>query len=603
MLQIYIYGKAESGFLDMDEGTILNMENYTPLFDEDLSSGEFSLPIDFPWTEKNRRLFGFAERMQNWDDIVPYWVIDVYDRGFPELMHAKLTLLEKSGDLGFNRGSFSASISGNKGLFGTSIKNKTLRNIPMGDEITWTGKDSRSFATDHAKGIYPQYDMIMFAPVVNENFFDTNKNYNGEFLANDTLNNIVKTGNGVNAWKFARPTSANEAIATIAGDVEHIDYRTVPFFKFQYVLAKAFEAGGITAKCDIISNPNFADLYLFNNVAIDFMSTATYADYTTSITPSSHMPDISLVDFFHSVFLFFNLYPIFTSNNSIEVHYRDKVFGQNNVLDISSRCTPFFSATYADAADNNGYEVAYTWDPADDYINDRVKEIKETDIVATVATLPLLGTLDIGRGFTTDDIAFVVAENMYYKVANATLDPVLWDAYAEKLNSYKIGSGDRSVEIGMATLCNYVRFDEDRGLYVRDNKLCTRQPGTYINNKYVTVKNDFSLRLFYITKRLVDTNLIPVSTNHNVMPDGVTIAPLSLALTGTDGIVNTLHKKWQGLKSATSTIQVTVLADARLMKELEDTNTVKVNNVQYLVSKVERSIPLGHTISMEIIPI
>jgi len=603
MLQIFIYGKNENGFLDMQEGTILDMENYTPLFDEDLSAGEFSLPVDLPWTEKNRRLLGFAERMQNWDDIIPYWVVDVYDKGFPELVHAKITLLEKSGDFGFNRGSFSASISGNKGLFGTSIKNKTLRNIPMGDTITWSGKDSRSFATDHAKGMYPQHDMIMFAPLVNENFFDTNKNYNGEFLVNDTLNNVVKTGNGVNAWKFARPTSANEAIATIAGDVEHIDYRTVPFFKFQYVLAKAFEAGGITAKCDIISNPNYADIFLFNNVAIDFMSTATYADYNTSIIPSNHMPDMSLVDFFRSVFSFFNLFPVFTSKNSIEVYYREQVFINRKVLDITARCNPFFSGTYADAADNNGYKMEYTWDGADDYINDRVKEIDEADVVATVATLPLLGTLNIGRSFTTDDIAYVVAENMYYKVANATLDPVLWDAYAEKLNAYTTGTGDRSVEVGMGTLCNYVKFDEDRGLYVRDHKLCTRQAGTYINNKYVTVKNDFSLRIFYITKRLVNTNLIPISTNHNVMPDGVTIAPVSLALTGADGIAAKFHQKWQALKSATSVIQVTVLADARLMKELEDNNTIKIDNVLYLVSKIERSIPLANTINMELIPI
>ena len=175
MLQILIYGKTATDYLDMMPGTVLNMENFTPLFDEDLSAGEFSLPVEFPWTEKNRRLLGFAERIQNFDDLQPYWVCDVYDNGFPELVQAKITLLEKSGDFGFSRGSFNASISGNKGLFGTAIKNKTLRNIPLGDDITWAAIESRQFATDVMAGLYPQYSHIAFAPLVNENFFDQNK--------------------------------------------------------------------------------------------------------------------------------------------------------------------------------------------------------------------------------------------------------------------------------------------------------------------------------------------------------------------------------------------------------------------------------------------
>ena len=603
MLEIYFYGKTEKGFLDLRPGTSLDMENFTPLFDEDLTAGEFSLPIDIEWTEKNRRLMGFAERLQNFDDLQPYWMVDVYNNGFPELVHAKLTVLEKSGDLGFVRGSFNASISGNKGLFGSSIKNKTLRNIDLGADITWAGDESRQFAQDLMNGLYPQYSFIGFAPVVNENFFDQNKNYNGEFLAEDTLNNIVHMGTGTSNWVFGRPTSADATVPTIAGDEEHIDYRTVPFFKFQWVLARAFEAAGYTAQCDIITNPAFADMYMFNNVALEFYTMAVYADYNRKIIPANHMPDIALVDFFRMVFSAFNLYPVFSGNNNIDVYYRHQVFTNRQVADVTGRCAPFFSAVYKDASESNGYALDYEWESGDDYYTDRVKEIDEAAVCASVTTIPELATLDIGRPLTTDDIVFVTAENMYYKCANALSIPTLWDAWSERLQAYKTGNGERSVSIGVSTLCNYVGFDETDALYVRKPKLATRQMGSYWNNKFVQIKNDFGLRLFYITKQLVDTNLVPVSFNHSTDPAGTIIATYSLALQGSSGLAANFHKNWQDAQSSKSAIKITMNADAKLMKDMEDNNTLQINNVLYLVSKIERSIPLGRTITVDMLPL
>jgi hypothetical protein len=602
MLQIYVHGEMESGFLELFPGTVLDMEELTDIFDEDITTGEFSLPLSFPWTEKNRRLLKFAERIENFSSRKNYWEIDAYDDGYPELIRGKLTLLEKSGSFNYTRGSFEASISGNKGLFGSTIKNKKLRDLVLGGIINWTVLDSRVFASYVMKGLFPQYNYIGFAPVAIENFFDKGKNYNDEFLVKDTVNYIVPYPGGDDSWEFARPSSADETVITAPGQPEYIDFRTIPFFNFTYVLKKAFEEIGYSVSGEILDSPTFKDLHIFNTTAIEFYSAVAYMDYTRRITPADHIPDMLLSDFFRAVFSFFNIYPVFDKTH-VYLKYRKKIFTDRVILNITKRCNPNFSSTYKEATDDTGYSLEYTWDEKDDYRSDRIKDISTKTLVATVSTLPNLGTLDIGRPFTTDDIVYVEAENMYYNVANAAVIPILWDAWSEGMDSYKKGNGGRSVPLGLGTLCTYVEFIEADALYLRRNRVGCRQIGSYFTNKYVKVRNEFSLRLFYISKQMVDGRNIPVSFNNNTAPAGNEIAPFSLALDGPKGMAKNFHENWQDLQEVNDIVKVTVEADKKFMAELSQANTIEIDNVLFIPQKIESQLPLQGTIDMEIIPL
>ncbi|MFC4261903.1 hypothetical protein ACFOWM_03370 [Ferruginibacter yonginensis] len=601
MLQLFLRSERESGWLDLLPGTVLDMERTNNLFDEDLTSGEFSIPIDMPWTDNNRRKLGFIERLGNVITQSNYFTIDVFDSGYPELQFAKLTITEKDGKLDYTKGTFKASISGNKGLFGSKIKNKKLRDLSLGGTITFNS-DCRDFATDHAKGLYPQYDYIGFAPVGIESFFDTSKSYNNEFLVKDTVNYIVSTGAGLNDWQFGRPKSSNPNQVATSGTAEYIDYRTIPFFKLKYVFEQACAAVGYSIAGDVLDNPSWNDLFIFNTTAIEFYSVVAHADYTRKIFPADHVPDITVAEFLKAICSFFNLEANF-SNNQILLSYRQQVFTNRRVIDISSRCAATFKAIYQDETDKTGFTLDYEWDANDDYRNDRVKDINTKTMVGTVSTFPNLATLNIGRSFTTDDIAFVESENMYYNVANATTTPIKWDAWSERLGEYKQGEGGDSYKIGMSTLCSYVALDPANALYIRRPYLGCRQNGSYYNNKYQKIKKDFSLRIFFIKKQVINGNEVPMSMNHTTTNNGVRLNNFSLVLEGNDGLLKRNHQQWIEAKQKKQSVTVPVLADKQFLKALNNSNTVQLNNVLFLHEKTEDTIPLQSTVNLLLRPL
>ena len=112
--------------------------------------------------------------------------------------------------------------------------------------------------------------------------------YTTEFLIRDTVNDIVLKliSPGVYDIVFDRvdPTNSNAVIAP--GLLQHIDYRTIPFFKLQYVFRKCFEEFGYTVSGDWIDDIDFAKLYLFNNFSLDIYSLTTYTDYNNMIIKS-----------------------------------------------------------------------------------------------------------------------------------------------------------------------------------------------------------------------------------------------------------------------------------------------------------------------------
>lgn len=594
MLQIYLFGPSEEGFLDIDPDTSLQMESLTEIFaDEEENAGDFSLPVDFPWTENNRRKFGFTERLENFGTKEDSWRCIVYDSGFPELPNAKLTMLEKSGNFSYSRGKFSASISGNKGLFGSAIKNKNLRDLALGGAIRYT-TSSRQFAENVMKGVFPSYAYLAFAPVAIEKFIDDGRpDYSGEFLAKDTVNTVVNSGGGADDWSFANPAGANA-----------YDYRTIPFFKLKYVLRKIFEESGYTLSGAFIDEAGFDDLVIFNNYSLEYYDPATGTDYNRNLVPANHMPNLPVADFLSGFFSFFNLYPDFTgATNDIKLYYKKASLTDKRILSLNDICSNEFSAAYQEQGAADGYKINYVWDSNDQYYSDRVKEdiAKDKTITGTVATFGALEAYNIGRSLTTDDLVYVEAENMYYQVADATSTPKKWDAHAERLNGYKTGAGETSVDVNMSTLCSYVEFVPADGLYERRNYVGCRQGGSYVNNKGVRVLNDFGPRIFYIKRLPVGGSNIPVSFNQNRDAGNGRIVPYSLAWQGSDGLALNFHRVWQSMRLNAEIVKTSVKGSRKALNDLAVNNCCEINNVLFLPYKIERDIPMKGSIEISLI--
>jgi len=600
LLSIYVYGPIINGWMDVAPDISLEIEEFAEAFDEDLSIGTYSLPGDFPWTDHNRLLLGYGERLENFNTSNRRFKCDVYDNGFPQMQGAQLTILEKKGNLSYSRGTFTASISGSKGLFGSAIKNKKLKDLYLGGPIIWTGMDSREFAKNVMINSFPQYDYFSFAPVAIENFIDKDRpDYDNEFLARDTVNNVMVTGIGINDYVFGRPQSAAPTVPAVSGTPEYLDFRTVPFFKLKYVLRKVFEENGFTVTGAIVDSTDFDHLHIFNNFGIEYYITSSYLDINKIITPANHMPDIYIKDFLAGIFGLFNIFPSFVNPGEVKLVFRDSIFTAKKIFSISNICSPEFISTITQEESKGGFKLNYTWDSKDDYYSERVKDLTGKTLVATVAKKSDLDTLVIGRALTTDDIAYVEADNMFYAVANATSIPILWDAFAEDLPSYSVGGEERNIDINVSPLCTYVEFDAGDALYEKRNKVGTRQPGSYRNNRGALVLNDFSLRLFYINSNNIDGSGVvqPYSYNHNRDKDNNVIEPYTLAFKGTFGIAQKFHLRWQEAKENQEIVKIDIAADTAVMEQIKACNTIELNNILLLPYKLEKTMPLKNQVS------
>lgn len=623
MLQIYLYGATEQGFLDLPKGAKLDMEGLADAFDNDLSTGDFSFPLDVEWTDNNRRKFGFAERLENANNNITYWKVDCLDDDWPEIVSGQLTILEKIGKFSYKRGKFSVTITATKGLFGSLIYNKKMSSLQLGGTIAWPTVESRAFATDVMKGLYPQYPFLAFAPVAIENYFDKNRpDYANEFLVKDTVNNIVITGSGADDWQFARPQSSSPSTPTVIGNAEHSDYRTVPFFQLKWLLKKVFEEFGFTLAGDIINDTDFDDVFLFNNYSLEQYQ--QHQDFNRNINPVNHVPNtpnstyMLISDFLKNALSFFNAYIIFDgANNLVTVRYRNRNITEKNALPITEAVIDEFDSTIDTNNQNKGYKLAFGWDSNDGYHGDRVKEVTlkqnnetwvgEKILLATVATFADLATLSItGVTLTTDYCVFVVADNIYYSVADATSTPIKWDAYAEALHDYekrnaKNEDPGRTITLGMAPLCSYVELNNTTGLYEKKPFVATRGIGSYATAKGVRVNTTFGLSVFYIKKQVINGNNIPTSFTHNRDAANNLLEKYSLSFHGTDGLA-TLHTKWQDVQEKAETVKTSMTIDKEMWQKIQQATQVEIDGVLYLVQKNERTIPQLDPMVIYLIP-
>jgi hypothetical protein len=632
-LQIYVYGPQEEGFIDLPVGTVLELEEMANAFDDNFHIGVFSLPITIPWTPYNRRLLGFVETIQNNNEKAFYFKCHVYNDGFPEMLNAKMTLLEKAGNFKYTKGSFNFSIAGTKGLFGSLIQNKKLKDLVLSGPITYT-TESRVFATAVMKGSFPQYPFLKFAPVAIENFFNTNRpDYDADkdFLFKDTVNNILLTGSTVNDWSFGRPTTVSDSDPTLTNTLttpgdnhalyRHSDVRTVPFFSLKYVFKKVFEENGYTVSGAFIDDAAWDDLVLFNNNALENYANA-YFDGNRVIIPGNHVPpDMYVFGFLQGIFSLFKIYPVFDETNNVKLYYKVNDFVNKRIAPLTDKCTGEFDSTISDSnnydsnnpSNNaNGYKLNYNWDSYDSYQGDRIKDITinkydgttwigDKQLSTTVATFAALQTLTIP--LTTDTIVFVENENMYYQCANATTIPTKWDCWAENLSAYTKGTGAKSIDIPISTLCTYVKLNDLTALIEKQLYCGCRQLGSYKNDKGVQVVNPYGLRVFFIRNIQVGGVSIPTSTNFNKLSSGAKVSPYSLAWRGADGLAENFHKLWEEMQIQIEILKTEIIADTKTITEMDAANIYEINGIQFLPYKRERQIPCKVPVTQYLIPI
>jgi hypothetical protein len=262
-----------------------------------------------------------------------------------------------------------------------------------------------------------------------------------EFLVLDTANNLIVTGSGIDDWVFGRPDPGGPGAIILPGHDGYTDYRTIPFFKMKFVLRKVFEEFGFSLIGDWMLNTDFDDVVLFNNYAIENYDAAAFIDLNRTILPQNHMPDMLISDWLKAMFSFFNIFPRFLSGNAVQIVARKDKLKSKKIASLNNVATSEFSSAYntEESSDttSSGYKLNFNWDSNDGMFGDKVKDITDKNLIATVTTFSALSDID-NSGRTINDIAFVTADNMYYQVADATVMPMKWDAYSEKLDALSV---------------------------------------------------------------------------------------------------------------------------------------------------------------------
>ena len=418
------------------------------------------------------------------------------------------------------------------------------------------------------------------------------------------------------------------------GDTQHDDFRTVPFLQAKFVLKKVFEEFGYTITGDFLTSTDFDDLFLFNQYGIEKYAPTIFQDFNRKITPANHVPPIFIIDFLKGFFDFFNLFPSF-NGTAVTLYNRNSEIKNRRVASMNNVCGNHFDSTYqtTDTKNNDGtdigYQLQYTWDSADQYYSDRVKDlstINDKKFIGTVQTIAQLPGLNIGRQLTTADICFCEADNLYYCVADATTTVIKWDVYSEELTAYITGDGTRTIACACSTLATYVEVNTTTGLMEKQPYLGTGQQGSYINNKGILVNNPFdrktgalpssaltengvsttplyNLRLFFIRKTLVKNVLVPFTTNFNRDDNNQVVAPYSLAWKGVDGLAAKQHKTWQDMRQNMEIVKTTYMADQKLMATLANANCHEIDGVLFIPYKIEKTIPMKKIITVSVVPL
>lgn len=603
MISIKVYdsnGAAQE--LDLSPDTNIDLEYLFPAFDDKLEGSDFSLPFKIPFTDRNRALLGYAEHLNTDAAGIPeQWRCDVYDDRVLYAQDAKLKLLNHSGRFDNKDGSYNFNVSGIKGFFGTRAKGKSMKDLLLDGVINWdAAMDSREFAKDLMDGNQPQYeDRIRFAPVHMADFFDNSRNdYLGEYIYNEIVNTVVLDVAFNDGWIFGRPKPTMPTQVIAKGDPEYADYRTVPFYKLLYVVRKIFSEHGFTAEGNFFDYPDFDKLMIFNNFAIERYDFPFTYDVNTQIIPGNHMPDMSVTDFLAAIQNTCNLKIIFRSGFKVFLNFKEETIIAANVKDFSNKVDLFFESAQRNPAYFGGQALRWKWDGNDSYRNDKVKEIKDLNVIADVETFGDIAGLALPSPAITDYI-YVAAENYYYNW-NPTLS--IWEPFSENQLDYEDGRMEVEYAPPLSPLCQYYGYDVPSNNILNKDMVGTRMLGSYINGAREQITNPFELRLFYIDQYSAGTYTdLPISFSHNYDTNGTKRVEVSLSWLAIDGLYNKFWKKWLAMLKNSFELQAKAHFEISDLTSLQESDILRIAQNSFLIKKHTLALPISEPSSVSLV--
>lgn len=575
MIQIYIVKEgSQKEYLDLPENFQINLEALNPAFNKMLDSGDFSLPINVNWTAHNKKILGNPERLeQALESGEVYWECGLVAEGLPVYTKAKLTLLSVDGDFAFRDGQYELVITCPESYFGSQIKGVYLTNLHYGGAIHYDSA-SRSFAENVMKGLYPAVSNILsFAPIFNSKFIDTSRaDYDDEELWADTLNYVFKIPASA-LWTFNTPSAADPTIFALPGDANYIKYRTVPYFKLNFILVEIFKAFGYTLEGDFFRAEQFRNIHIDNNQALENYKLKT-SDEARSIYPRLHVPEVEIAEFLQNFLLTFNCQLTFRGNVA-SINFVKKTSGKN-CIDLTEHIINKYKSSPSEEA-REGIRLAYEFPSEDEAVSDHIKDVDKSRVRGHFASYAAASSYSYSPAIKNGELVFCYDTNYWFEWSTATNKFIF---YSEGFQPREFGEKGIAYEPKFTPLLQAVGVDDSDNLYWL-NILASQVPGSYFNFRKQWVKNEFPMRFFFVGKRDEGAYLnVPYSSNIQNW--------FSLSYSAENSVYTLCWKSWIAFLLKSRAVTVSAFIPAHISNAQLFERGVKILSYQFMVKKIDR---------------
>lgn len=597
MIEILINNTA----LDLSAGAATNFQQNSPFFDASQIQGEYSLPIDLPFTEKNIRLLGFVSELavsggvRNIPNVV--WAED----GIP--MYQGTLIIESvqvgAGGVG---GTISAYFVCGISAFWQLIKDMKMRDIDMGSDFNF--KDWAAFSAAISASYTATSDTCDYAfpPILNDKAGGaTNPDWG--WMNGIKLVPIV-AGKSSKA-QISEDNSIHIAIILPGGNPARVFTNTlVPMPYLVVVMKNLFKTLGYSLTGDMLNDPDFKKIILPNFQTVSQFVSAVRA---YSFNLKNHLPDMSIGDFILSLRNKFGIgFQFDTAQRTCRLIDLNNILKDGLRIDLSTKVNPSSKKNFTDA--QKIFSFTQVFDE-----NDTAIETPDFSKVNYKGEINNMLVLPQATGSNENDCYLCVWDNMYYcNSYNSTTFKYEWVKFADNIYDFTPANSTDSVETKATCLgmmyTTFIKNSNFRAYF----PICSQELNFQTQ---LTAFKPWTLRLMFYHGMQTFTDgatqqtiTYPYCSNHNYFWTNILkwdkIGNWKLSYTGgTDNLIAKFWQNWLKVLGNTEEVDFTIYQKVHELLNANWSDILLVKNVPFLVSQRTQQSPYNGQIAIKAVPI
>ena len=564
MLKITVNGQI----LDLEPQMALSIEQFSPLFQEEIAAESYSYPIDIPASDRNKNILGFLDMPESattFEDVDCELSID------NETRRGTLSVLKA------NEKRYTCSIF--TGLWRQDVMEMTLPQLDLGG-VRVVG-DMFDHAQTTITGTADTFDYVFF-PFHNPNFYNSGP-----------LKYIINDGYfAAGVWNFQRNSDDFPDVNSL-----------VPFVYAQYILKRISLTFNLALSGNYFNDDELKTLVVDGNFALDkfeeHVITVDGNDFNVTVNVcqdrlnlANHVPPISVRQFLQALAYITNS-AITIKDGALNINLRKDIAAVTEEEDWTSIAEPYPSVEPVFKTDEKGYEFSMQPDSADKMYED----LSTTNaLMSDTIGNDYLYVDDLPNPGAKGETHFVRHIHTWWRdlYGNNQWVQTDWFGYNPNLKTASAKLKNIPIQADTAMMIKYYANEHAFGVYPElENKDIMPMVKRLGNSAEGASGNAFGLRfLFY---RGMQPNAIPEwdyplgsSNVYNALSEK--IGNYALTLGGEFGIYNSFYKSWvERLLNGKAVAYIVGLTPQQLTK-LNLFTRKRVGNISFFIQQISFTV-------------